>query len=177
MTLCLRTLSIETFIPMLKTLAALLDKASAHASAKNFDDAPLVDARLAPDMYTLGQQVMMACFHAEEAVARLTGASLQPPTDGADHKTLDALKERIARAVAQLEKVNDAAFACAEGRNVITPLFGNHVLELNGADFLRRWSLPHFYFHVVTAYDLFRHNGVDIGKRDFLRVGDAIHVR
>jgi len=165
--------AIQTFKPMLSTLANLLDKGAAHAAATGLDPAALVEGRLAPDMFTLAQQVEQACAYAIGAVRSLTGA--EPPAfEGADASFAD-LKARIAHALAFVESAPAAAFAGAEDRTVTLPLRGGLVLEAKGYQVLRDWSLPHFYFHVVTAYDILRHAGAPIGKLDYLaHVGYAI---
>jgi uncharacterized protein len=177
MTVSVHTMAIETFVPTLRTLTQLFDKAAEHATARKFDPSVFVASRLAPDMYTLGQQVYMACHYAKDAVTRLTGGEPEQATGTGDDKTLDDLKARIAATIDALEKVSPKAFDGAEKREIKMPLFANFVLEMTGPEFLQRWSLQHFHFHTVTAYDLLRHNGVEIGKRDFVNVGSFIHQR
>ncbi len=172
----LYAMAVETFVPMLRALSNILDKGAQHASAKKFDPAVLVTARLAPDMFPLVKQVQIACDHAKNATARLMGR--EPPRFEDSEQTLDELKTRIARTIDYLEGAPAAAFAGAEERDITVPLFNDLVLEVNGLQLLRDWALPHFYFHVVTAYNILRHNGVDIGKRDYLsHVGSAIRQR
>ncbi len=163
-----------TFLPKLRMLSQILDKATEHAAAKGFDPSVFVGARLYPDMFTLAQQVYMACFYAEDAVARLTGAEPQKVTKTED-ETIEDLKARIAKTIGVIEKASSKSFEGAAERDIAMPLFANLVLEMKGADYLMRWSMAHFYFHVVTAYDLLRHNGVEIGKRDFVDVGAFVH--
>jgi hypothetical protein len=118
-------------------------------------------------MYTLAQQVQLACDNAVDSIARLTGQA--PPKFENDLKTIDHLKARIARTIDHLEKVNQRAFDGAEEREIRIPIPElNAEFEMNGLQLLRDWALPHFYFHVVTAYDILRHKGVEIGKRDYL---------
>ena len=172
----IHTMAIDTFVPMLRTLSACLEKGAEHARAKSFDASVLVNARLAPDMFTLAQQVQIACDHAKNGVARLTGQ--EPPRFPDDEKTLEELKARIAKTIAYLESAPANAFSGAEERKITVSLPGDLVLEIKGGDYLRDWALPHFYFHVVTAYDILRHNGVALGKRDYLaHVGRFIHKR
>jgi hypothetical protein len=167
---------VETFVPMLRTLSSLLDKGAAHASARKFDSAVLVNARLAPDMYSLVKQVQIACDHAKNGTARLVGQ--EPPRFADDEQTLDQLKERIAKTIDYVQSVAAGAFEGAEGREIEIPMSGDMVFAMNGAQFLRDWALPHFYFHVVTAYDILRHNGVELGKPDYLsHVGSYIRRR
>ena len=167
------TIAIETFVPMLRSLSQVLDKGAQHASAKKFDSAVLVNARLAPDMFPLVKQVQIACDQAKNSTARLMGQ--EPPPFEDNEQTLDELKARIARTIDYLQSARATAFEGADDRDIKLPLPNNLVLEMKGVQFLRDWALPHFYFHVVTAFDILRHNGVDIGKRDYLsHVGGAI---
>jgi len=157
----------KTFVPMLQSLSNILDKGAEHARAKKSDPAALVNARLAPDMYPLSQQVQIACDQASDATARLT--CTDAPQFDNNEKTLDELKARIAKTVDYVQSVRETAFEGAEDRKIIIPIpEDNMEFEMNGLQFLRDWALPQFYFHVVTAYDLLRHNGVDIGKRDYV---------
>jgi uncharacterized protein len=156
----------KTFVPMLQSLSNILDKGVEHARAKNCDPASLVNARLAPDMYTLAQQVRLACNHAKDATARVTGK--EPPQFDDSEQTLAELKGRIAKTIAYVESVRAAEFEGAEDRKITIPIPENMEFEMNGLQFLRDWALPHFFFHVVTAYDILRYSGVDIGKRDYL---------
>jgi len=167
-------ISIGTFVPMLRALSSILDKGAEHASARNFDSAVLVNARLAPDMFPLVRQVQIACDHAKNSTARLIGQ--EPPVFEDNEQTLDELKARIARTIDYLQSARETAFEGAEDRDIKIPLPNNLALEMNGLQFLRDWALPHFYFHVVTAYDILRHNGVEIGKRDYLSHA-AGHIR
>jgi uncharacterized protein len=167
-------LSSGTFVPMLRSLTHILDKALAQAEEKGVALAALPEARLAPDMYPLSKQVQIACDLAAEASARLSGIEPPRPADAA--RTVEELKERILATIALVEALQPAAFAGAEGRTICFPLIGNLAFEANGCAYLRDWALPHFYFHIVTAYDILRHQGFAIGKRDYL--GHAgMHIR
>jgi hypothetical protein len=171
----IRDIALGTFTPLLRTLSGLLDKGDAHMRAKGSDFDTLAAARLAPDMFTLAQQVQFTCDLALDGVALLTGQP-SPPVAASD-ASLDGLKGRIARTVASLENLPGAAFQGAQERTISKPLQGELVLEMKGLPFLRDWSLPNFYFHLVTAYDILRHNGVDIGKRDYLvHIGPSIRT-
>jgi hypothetical protein len=173
----MHSIATETFVPMLKSLSHVLDKGAEHARASKSDPRALVDARLAPDMYTLAQQVQLASDQANDATARLTG--LDAPQFENNEKTLDELKARIAKTIEYVESLREAAFEGAEDREVIIPIPENNMeFEMNGLQFLRDWALPHFYFHIVTAYGILRHNGVEIGKRDYLsQVGGYLRQR
>jgi hypothetical protein len=166
---------LETFVPMLQSLAALLQKGVEHAQARGFDLSVLAQARLAPDMYPLVRQVQMACYFALDAAARLA-AQQSPPMD--ELQTLEQATARLDATLDRLQNFPVAAFEGAADRPIKMALPNDLVLEMSAPQFLWRWVLPHFYFHLVTAYDLLRHNGVEIGKRDYLStVGEFIHPK
>ena len=176
MTSPIQAMAIDTFVPMLRSLAKIFDKAIQHARAKSFDGTVLANARLAPDMFPLIRQVQIACDTAKNGTARLMGK--EPPKFEDNEQTLDELKARILKTIDYLEKADRSALAGAEEREIRTPLPQDRMLEMKGLEYLRDWMLPHFYFHVVTAYDILRHNGVDIGKLDYLsHAGSAIRSR
>ena len=155
-------MAVDTFVAMLVSLAGCLDKGMAHAKSQHLD---LASARLAPDMYTLAQQVQLACHYAIDAVARLTGTPPPPMPD--TEPSLPRMKEQIERTLDQLRRVPASSFENAERRDCSIPLGDGGAIVMNGEQFLRAWSLPHFYFHVVTAYGILRHNGVPLGKHDY----------
>lgn len=176
MKISMHDISVGTLVPMLRSLAQILDKAARQASGKKIDLAALPNARLAPDMYPLTKQVQLACNHAKDATARLTGQ--EPPAFADDERTIDDLKRRIAKTIEYVERAPAQGFEGADERRIMFPLIENLVFEANGFEYLRDWALPHFYFHVVTAYDILRHNGIEIGKRDYLgQAGAHIHPR
>jgi hypothetical protein len=162
---------------MLRSLSQILDKGAEHARANKSDPTALLNARLAPDMYTLAQQVQIACNQAKDATAHLI--SKDAPQFEDTEQTLEELKARIAKTIDYVQRVREAAFEGAEDRKIIIPIPENNMeFEMNGLQFLRDWALPHFYFHVVTAYDILRHNGVDLGKRDYMsQVGGYLRQR
>ena len=167
-------LSSGTFVPVLQSLSRIIDKAVQQAAEKKIDAAALPHARLAPDMYPLVKQVQIACDTAKDAVGRLTGQ--KPPRFEDNEQTLDDLKERVVKTIDYLQGVNSTDFEGAETRAILFPLIENLVFDSNAFEYLRDWALPHFYFHVVTAYDILRHDGVEIGKRDYLsHTGIHIH--
>jgi uncharacterized protein len=166
MTFSMHSMSVGAFVPMLRTLSELLEKGAEHATAKTIDPSLLVNGRLAPDMLPLSKQVQLACRYAVEATARLTGR--EPPPFEDDEKTLAELGARIATALDYLEKTDASAFDGADDRDLEFPLIKGMVFQAKGFQVLRDWMLPHFYFHVVTAYDILRHGGVEIGKQDYL---------
>ena len=176
MTITAYTLAIETFAPVLTTLSSVLDKGAAYARANGVDVNALIGARLAPDMYPLSAQVKLACHHAKDATARLTGAT--PPKIQNEELTFDELKALMEKTVSYLKGMSENAFDGAEDRKIEIELQGNRVFESNGIESLRDWSIPRFYFHVVTAYDILRHNGVEFGKRDYMKhIGRYVQQR
>lgn len=156
------------FVPqyskMLHHLDQWLDKATAHAKAKSFDVDTLVHARLAPDQYALDRQIQSACDSAKFSVAYLSGKSAPAHPD--TEKTMAELRTRIRSCLAFLETITPADVDGAEERKVAPRwLQGKWV---KGDQFLLQASIPNFYFHVTTAYAILRHNGVDLGKTDFI---------
>ena len=125
----------------------------------------LVNARLAPDMFTLAQQVQQACHAAKDGISRLTGKGGAGMEDA--ETSFDGFQTQIGRTIDFVRRTTAADFEGAEERNCSIEIPGDLVIEMTGLQLLRAWSLPHFYFHVVTAYDILRHNGVQIGKKDY----------
>ncbi|XYH98627.1 DUF1993 domain-containing protein [Sorangium sp. So ce1128] len=172
----IHAMAVDSFVMMLRNLLGILDKGEAHARAKGFDPAVLLDARLAPDMFPLSRQVQFVCHLAAECAARLMGK--EAPRLDAGEETLEALRERIKRTIAHLEAAPAAAFEGAEDREISVPLVDELVLELKGLAYLKDWAIPQFYFHLVTAYAILRHNGVALGKPDYVAgLGSAIRKR
>jgi len=159
----LHRLATETFVPMLESLSGVLDKGAAYAEAQGLD---LVNARLAPDMFPLAKQINIACHFAKNAMARLSG---QPGlTQPAPRASFAEFKAQIAEAVAVVRSTPAQTLEGAESRDCTMVLQSGNTLAMDGTQFMLAWTLPNFYFHVVTAYDILRHNGVEIGKRDYM---------
>ena len=158
--------AISSFDIGLNALAGILDKAQAHAEAKRFDPAVLLNMRLSPDMFPLTRQVQIACDLASNAGARLTG--IEPPKHPDDETTIAELKARIARTIAFVKSVDPAKIDGAADREITFPLGPENKGHMRGADYLNHFALPNFYFHLTTAYAILRHSGVELGKRDFL---------
>jgi hypothetical protein len=176
MSLSVHAILTESMVPMLQSFSAILDKAAAFAETKKIDPTVLASARLAPDMFPLTRQVQIACDMLKNAAAYLAGQEPQRFDD--NEKTLDDLKARIAKCIGYVESFPASAYEGAETRKIVMPLIEKLVLETDGAQYLADWTIPHFYFHVATAYDILRHNGLDIGKRDYLaHVGKFVHER
>ena len=168
MKILMHALSVETFTHALGNLSLILEKAGANAAQRKFDPNVLLTARLAPDMLPLTRQVQIASDIAKNSVARLAGQ--EPPRFEDTESSIEQLRARIARTIDFLNSVPASALEGSETRDVKLPL-GERTLEFKGADFLQRWAIPNVFFHVVTAYDILRHNGVDLGKRDYLNGG------
>lgn len=157
--------SVPRFVTMLGNLTQILDKAQAHAAAKKFEGNVLAAGRLFPDMLPLTSQVQIACDTAKGAVARLAGVEI--PVHEDTEATLDELKARIAKTIAFIERVPPAAIDGSEDREIVIKR-GDQETRFTGLRFLLGRALPNFYFHVTMAYAILRHNGVEIGKRDYL---------
>jgi len=157
--------SIPLFLRAFGQLSAILDKAVAHAEAKKIDPSVFVNARLAPDMYTLAGQIQTASDAAKFTGARLAG--VEAPSFPDDEKSFDELQQRIAKTVAFLKGIDPSAIVGQEGREIVLKRQTGDI-HLTGASYLQGLALPNFFFHVVTAYDILRHNGVEIGKSDYL---------
>ena len=167
MKISIYAMAVKTYVPMLRSLSHVLDQGAEHARAKKSNAADLVNARLAPDMYTLAKQVQLACDQAIDSTARLS--SQDAPQFENNEKTLEELKTRIDKTLKYVESVRPEAFDGAEDRKITIPIPENNIdFEMNGLQYLRDWAMPHFYFHVVTAYGILRHHGVEIGKIDYM---------
>jgi uncharacterized protein len=165
MSLSMYEASIPLFVHTLTNLKALLQKGAAHAETKKFDPNILVSARLAPDMFALSRQVQIATDAAKGAIARLSAT--EPPKFEDTEKTLEDLIARVDKTIAYLQSFSATQLDGSDERLVtINTPRGN--FTFNGLSFLRHWALPNFFFHVTTTYNLLRHNGVELGKADYL---------
>ena len=165
MTISMYQASAPRFVNTLKNLSAILDKAQAHAEAKKIDPLVLTGARLYPDMFALARQVQTACDTAKGAMARLGG--VENPKHEDTEKTISELKERIAKTVAFIETFKPAQIDGTEDKELVIKL-GAREVQWKGMQYLLGFALPNFYFHAATAYDILRHNGVELAKRDFI---------
>jgi uncharacterized protein len=166
MKITVQAVTVDVFAHSLGALSSLLDKGLAHATAKKFDPSVLVNARLAPDMFPLSRQVQIACDLAKNSAARLAG--LEPPRFEDNEKTIEELRARIARTIDYLKSIPATAFEGAEDRDIRVPAGPEKFLDFKGLAFVQRWAIPNVFFHITAAYAILRHNGVDVGKRDFL---------
>ena len=155
---------IRSFAKTLQNLERWMDKATEYAKAKSFDVDVLAQARLAPDQFELVRQVQSACDQAKYAAAYLAGK--QPPSHPDTEKTFAELRQRIQKCLGFLETVRPADLAGAEERKVAPPWLGGNWLR--GDDYLVHVAVPNFFFHATMAYAILRHNGVDLGKMDFI---------
>ena len=165
MTISMYQSSAPRFASILKNLSAILDKAKAHAEAKKIDELVLTSSRLFPDMYPLSRQVQIACDAAKGAVARLSG--MEAPKHEDTEKTFDELKARIEKTLAFIATAKAAQIDGSEDKEIVLKLQGRDV-QFKGIQYLLGFVLPNFYFHAATTYNILRHNGVELGKRDFV---------
>jgi hypothetical protein len=165
MTISMYQASAPRFINVLGNLSAILDKAQAHVDAKKLDAAALTAYRLYPDMFPLTRQVQIACDAAKGALARLAGAEIPKHEDL--EQTIPELKARIAKTIDFIKGFKPAQIDGTEEREIILKIQGNEV-KFKGIQYLLGFAIPNLYFHVATVYNILRHNGVEIGKRDFI---------
>lgn len=149
---------------LLQNMDSWLDKANAFAAAKKFDPSVLVQARLAPDMFPLVRQVQSACDSAKFGAARTAGKD--PPSHPDNEQTIDELRKRIQSTVAYLGEYKASDFDGADKRSVSLPRWEGK--SMIASEYFYEHALPNFFFHLTTAYAILRHNGVDVGKRDYL---------
>ena len=156
--------TVPQFTKMLLNLNLILDKAAKHAEAKKFEVDVLLNSRLAPDQFNLIRQVQIACDTAKLSVSRLTGK--EAPIHEDNEKTLSDLRTRIQQTVSYLNTFTAKDFEGADEKRISQPRWeGKYLL---GFEFVNQHALPNLYFHISTAYSILRHNGVDIGKKDYL---------
>jgi len=158
--------SVKPGIRMMTNLVAVLEKAAQHAEAKKIDPAVFVGARLAPDMFPLSRQVQIASDTAKIGASRLAGVAAPAWED--NEKTLPELVERARKTIAYLKTLSSAQFEGAEDREIRwkTPVAGERAMM--GLQYLLHQFLPNLHFHCTTAYDILRHNGIELGKQDYL---------
>ena len=149
---------------ILRNLEACIGKAEAHAAAKKYETAVLVGSRLAPDMFPLSRQIQSVCDVAKLSASRITGKDA--PSNPDTEQTFDELRARIASTVAYLDTLTEADFAKVAERTVSLPRWEGK--SMTAIDYFVEHAIPNFFFHATTTYAILRHNGVDVGKRDFL---------
>lgn len=156
--------SVPVYVRMLTNLAGILQKAAAHAEARKIDPSVFINARLFPDMFPLVRQVQIASDNAKGPSARLAGVDVPKFED--NEKTFPELQERIRKTIDFLNSLKPEQFEGSEDRTITLQMRGNTV-TLQGMSYLLNLGLPNFYFHLTTAYDILRHNGVELGKADY----------
>ena len=158
--------SVPAFLQILGSLTGILGKAEAHCKTKNIQPDVLLGARLYPDMLPLSRQVQMACDFATKTCARLTQNEVPSTPD--TEKSFAELQQRLAKTIDYLKAFRPAQFEGGDTREVTFPTGPDSKMTLKGQQFLNAVAFPNFYFHAATAHGILRHNGVEIGKRDFL---------
>jgi hypothetical protein len=160
--------SVPAFLQILGSLSGLLGKAEAHCKAKNIQPEVLLGARLYPDMLPFTRQIQLVCDVAGKSCALLSQNEVPSTPD--TEKTFDELKQRLAKTIDYVKTFKPAQFDGAAGRDVSFPVSPTNTMTLKGQQFFNNFAFPNFYFHAATAHGILRHNGVEIGKRDFLGV-------
>ena len=160
--------TVPAFAQILTSLTGLLNKAEAHCKAKNIQPEVILNARLYPDMLPFVKQIQLACDFAGKSCARL--AQVEVPTTPDTETSFEELQQRLAKTVDYLKSFKPAQFEGADAKDVTFPAGPNTSITLKGQEYINRVAFPNFYFHAATAHGLLRHNGVEIGKRDFLGV-------
>jgi len=166
MSISMHAACVPVFVKQLGAMLNWLDKAEAHAEARKFDTAVYLGLRLAPDMLPLVSQIRIASDTAKGCVARLSGQ--EPPKFEDNEATLDELRQRIRKTIDYVQSVPASAIDGSEARDIVLPMRNRDPLHFTGEFYLKHWALPNFFFHCTTAYALLRHNGVALGKPDFL---------
>ena len=165
MALSMHAVGVPSFLTTLGALSRILDKAAAHCEAKKIDPAALLTMRLAPDMFTFTRQVQLTCDFAKNTVGRLTG---EPPKFPDEEKSFEELKARVAKTIDYVKGFTPDQLDATADKDVTFPIGPQKTMTLKGTQYLLGFGLPNFYFHATTAYDILRHCGVELGKRDFL---------
>ncbi len=165
MSLKLSQATVPFWVRSLKAMSAIIDKAEAYAEAKKIDPSVLINARLAPDMRPLSFQVQVACDQVKLGAARLGGVAA--PSFPDTETTFAELRARIEKTLAFIQGVDAAAIDAGEARTIELK-FPQGAFTFNGSDYAFGWVAPNLYFHVTTFYDILRHNGLPLGKEDYL---------
>ena len=165
MSITMHSASVPIFVRMLANVNTWLDKAEAHAAAKKFDTSVYLNTRLAPDMLPFTKQIQIACDTVKFCVARLAG--VDSPKFEDNETTLAELRERISATIAYVKSVPAAQIDGSEEKDITLPRRDGPII-MKGEAYLKHFVLPNFFFHLTTAYALLRHNGVEVGKMDYL---------
>jgi hypothetical protein len=160
--------TVPAFLQILNSLTGILNKAEAHCKAKNVNPEVLLGARLYPDMLPFSKQIQLVSDFAAKGCARLSHSEVPSTPD--TEKTFEELRQRLAKTIDYLKAFKPAQFEGGDSKDVTFPVGPDRSLTLKGQAFLNNFAFPNFYFHAATAHGILRHNGVEIGKRDFLGV-------
>jgi len=160
--------TVPAYLQILGSLSGLLVKAEAYCETRKIAPEVLLGARLYPDMLPFSKQIQLACDFAAKGCARLTASELPVTPD--TEKSFAELRQRLANTIDYVKRFTPAQFDGADSRDVTFPVSADSSMTLKGQDFVNRVSFPNFYFHAAIAHGILRHNGVEIGKRDFLGV-------
>ena len=166
MTISMSSASLPVFKAMLGNLSHFLDKGQAHAEAKKFDPAVLLQFRLAPDMLPFTRQILIACDGPKNGMARISG--VEAPKFEDNEATFPELKARIQKTLDYLNSVPNEKVDGTEDKDITFPVGRDKTRTMKAEAYLKHWVLPNFYFHITTAYAILRHNGVELGKADYL---------
>jgi uncharacterized protein len=166
MTMSMYAASIPVFQHMLRNLAYILEKGEASAQARGFDPAALTTYRLAPDMLPFTRQVLIACDAAKLCAARISG--VEAPKFEDNEATFAELRARVQKTLAYLETVPASAIDGSEDKQITFPVGREKTRTMSAQAYLTTWALPNFFFHITMTYAILRHNGVDLGKADYL---------
>jgi hypothetical protein len=160
--------TVPAYLQILGSLSNLLTKAEAHCTAKNIQPDVLLGARLFPDMLPLTKQIQLASDFAAKGCARVTHSEVPSTPD--TEKTFEELRQRLAKTIDYVKSFKSTQFEGADAKDVTFPAGPDKSITLKGQQFISGFSFPNFYFHAATAHGILRHNGVEVGKRDFLGV-------
>jgi hypothetical protein len=166
MTITMHAASVPVFQQMLGALGNILAKAEAHATEKKIEPNALLHARLSPDMFTFTRQVQIACDFARGVSARLAGVDV--PVSEDKEQSFEELRALVAKTTAFIGSLDAVRFEGSEQREIVLRPGTPRERTFTGQAYLLTYGLPQFFFHVTTAYALLRHNGIEIGKRDFM---------
>ncbi len=166
MSISMASISLPTFMSTLQNLSHLLDKAQLFIDEKKCDPAAITQFRLAPDMLPFTRQILIACDAVKNGVARISG--VEAPKFADDEVTLDALKLRIQKTLDYLASVPPSSMEGTEQKEITFPVGRDATRTMVADAYLMQWVIPNLYFHVTTAYNILRHNGVSVGKMDYL---------
>lgn len=171
MTISMYSASVPTFQHMLRNLSHILDKGAADAEARKYDPAVIMSYRLAPDMLPFTRQILIACDAAKNGVARISG--VEAPKFEDNEASFPELKARIQKTLDYLATVKPESMDGTEDKDITFPVGRDKTRTMTAEAYLKHWALPNFFFHITTAYAILRHNGVQLGKSDYLAGANA----